>query len=147
MRLSPKSVFFGIVALGLPFAVAVGWTLGTPNAAPPSVSAPVGEGAFGAAPATATSPASGSLTSWTPRAPEPVSVVESVAPSSPSVAPTSGVPSASASGSATPTLTMPPVPTPTSVFDPPSSPAATQTSADADPEPSGLAGGGLFRRP
>lgn len=135
------------MALGLPFAVAVGWTLGTPGTAPPPVSAPDGAGAFGTAPLKATTPASGSITDWEPHATEPVSVVESVAPSAPSVAPSSRVPSSSsASGSATPTLTMPPVPTPTSIVDPPSSPAATATSGDAGPEPSGLAGGGLFRR-
>ncbi|MFI7596914.1 hypothetical protein [Actinoplanes sp. NPDC049681] len=139
-------MFFGLVSLGLPFAVAVGWTLGTPDTAPPAVSAPGGAGAFGAAPVKATTPASDSITQWPPHAPEPVSVVESVAPSSPSVAPSSGVPSATASGSGAPTLTMPPVPTPTSIVDPPSSPAPAATSGDADPEPSGLAGGGLFRR-
>ncbi|MEU8615323.1 hypothetical protein AB0C29_45810, partial [Actinoplanes sp. NPDC048791] len=38
------------MALGLPFAVTVGWTLGTPSPAPPPVSAPGGAGGIGAAP-------------------------------------------------------------------------------------------------
>ncbi|MFC3380739.1 hypothetical protein [Couchioplanes azureus] len=134
MRLSPKSVFFGIVALGLPFSVALGWTLGTPDAAPPSATAPGGAGGFGTAPVQAASPASGAGTTWVPRAPQPVSVVESVAPSAPtSVAPSSAVPSAAASGSPGPTLTLPPVPTPTAILQPPSSPVATSASPSAEP--------------
>ncbi|MGA5303449.1 hypothetical protein ACPCHT_26225 [Nucisporomicrobium flavum] len=137
MRLTPRTVFLGLVALGLPFAVSVGWALGSPDEAPPAVSAPGGAGALGSAPVASAVPES--VGDWVPRAPKPVSVVKPVRPSaSASAAPSSGTPSAPMSGSAAPSLTEPPVPTPASVFPTPPDPDATTAPTSATPVPSGL---------
>ena len=50
MRLSPKSIFFGLVSLGLPIAVTVGWILGEPATSQTSAAAtPGGAGGIGGA--------------------------------------------------------------------------------------------------
>ncbi|BFU42084.1 hypothetical protein [Krasilnikovia sp. MM14-A1004] len=67
MRLSPKSIFFGVLLLGLPFALAVGWALGTPAAGPAPVSAPAGSGVLGTAPSRTVTPESVTALEWTPR--------------------------------------------------------------------------------
>jgi hypothetical protein len=51
VRLTPKSLFFTIVAAGLPFAVTIGWALGdTTLATPPAAVTPDGFGGIGTAP-------------------------------------------------------------------------------------------------
>lgn len=51
MRLTPKLLFFALVAAGLPFAVTLGWALGgTTPATPPTVATPGGVGGIGRAP-------------------------------------------------------------------------------------------------
>ncbi|WP_412753211.1 hypothetical protein [Krasilnikovia sp. M28-CT-15] len=67
MRLSPKSIFFGVLVLGLPFALAAGWVLGTPAAQPAPASAPAGSGVLGAAPSRAAAPESVTALEWSPR--------------------------------------------------------------------------------
>jgi hypothetical protein len=149
VRLSPKPVFLGLVALGLPFAVTVGWQFASPAPAPAPISAPPGSGGIGAAPKHAA--ASGPVTpvDWSPAAPKPVAAtaVSSGTPP-PSVAvPSPTQPSAgAATRPARPALTLPPVPTPIDITSPPPSPSATPSSSAA-PEPSGLDAARLVRRP
>jgi len=51
VRLTPKSLFFGLVSIGLPFAVALGWVLGeTTTVTPPAAATPDGFGGLGTAP-------------------------------------------------------------------------------------------------
>jgi hypothetical protein len=148
VRFSPRSIFFSVVALGLPFAVVVGWTLGTPAPAPPPVSAPGGAGGLGAAPPRATTPATSSVIDWSPRPPEPVAAESSLlgAPVA-STAPSGSVPSVIiTSGSPDPTLTLlPPVPTPTSIITTPPAPSATVPSTSTEPDTSGLGAARLIR--
>lgn len=146
MRLSPKYVFFGILALGLPFAVTVGWTLGTPVPAPTAVGAPAGEGALGRAPARPTATAATGVdypsrtlrTSATAIPPSTAPVV--LGPSSAPAA-TVTVPQPSL-----PPLTDPPVPTPTTVTSAPPSPSPTP-SGSVSPDPGGLDPAKLVHRP
>ncbi|GAA2504296.1 hypothetical protein [Winogradskya humida] len=144
MRLTPKSVFLGIVLLGFPFAIALGWSLGHQEAPPAIVSAePGGAGGIGAAPVRVTHPTAEATTS--PRSvSEPVSVIEPVATSvAPSALPSAPAPATSETTSPAPTLTEPPVPTPTSVA--PSEPSGSPSpSESSEPAPSWL--GGLFLR-
>ncbi len=151
MWFSPRSIFFSVVALGLPFAVTVGWTVGTPAPAPPPVSAPDGAGGIGAAPRKFTAPATSPVLGGSTRPPKPVAV-ESSLPGLPGAAVSRGAPSgappsaAVPSGSVDPTLTLlPPVPTPTSIITTPPSPSATVPSASAEPETSGLRAARLAR--
>jgi len=145
VRLSPKSIFFGIVALGLPFAVTVGWTLGEPVAAPPpAVAAPAGEGGMGAAPARASTPAPVTPIRYGSRPPRDTSAAPSAASTAPAAeppdsAPPSGPPTLSLDP--LPPLTDPPVPTPTMVTSAPPPPSATASSS-ASPDPTGI---GLIR--
>ncbi|WP_162181500.1 hypothetical protein [Actinoplanes friuliensis] len=148
MRLSPKPIFFGLVALGLPFAVTVGWTLGTPAPAPPAVSAPGGAGGIGIAPTKAAKPATGTVVDWSPPATRPVAVESSLPPSAVpvTVLPSAVTPSAVVSGSPSPTFTLlPPVPTPTAVVTTPPSPSPTGPSTSAEPSTSGLSAARLVR--
>jgi hypothetical protein len=146
VRLSPKSIFFGIVALGLPFTVTVGWTLGTPAAVPAAVSAPGGSGTIGAAPQRGvTSPVTAA-----DYAAEPPRDTASTAASTAPVA----VPSSTAAPADTvtvtlsplPTLTDPPVPTPTLVTSAPPIPSATP-STSTSAEPGGIDPARLVHRP
>jgi hypothetical protein len=146
VRLSPKPIFFGLVTLGLPFAVTVGWTLGTPASTPPAVSAPGGAGGIGLAPARATTPASGRIADWAPPTTKPVAAESTLTASSPAIV----LPSAPATSTVAPetpapgfTL-LPPVPTPTTIVVPPS-PSATSASASPDPEVSDLGAARLVR--
>lgn len=151
MRLYPKSIFLGIVAVGLPFAVTAGWMLGAPAARQVALPAPAGDGGLGSAPtgqvrATTTAPV-GEIT-WYPREQRPVAVIESavtVPASSPAgataVVTTPASPTPTVTG---PVLTLPPVPTPTSASPSPSpTPSASQST---EPEPSDDGFGGLFKR-
>jgi hypothetical protein len=127
--LTPKYVFFGIVVLGLPLAVTVGWVLGTPSVAPIVASAPGGAGGMGAAPPRAESPQPGAADGYSSRS-RPGSG-PSAAPVS--VPPVSAAPPAATAPATSPTvtrssppeLTLPPVPTPTDITVSPSSPSAT----------------------
>jgi len=154
VRFSPRSIFFSVVALGLPFAVTVGWTVGSPAPAPPPVSAPGGAGGIGAAPAKVATPATSSVL-WSPKPPKQVAVPVAVQSSLPGLpgaprpgtAPSAAPPSAIAgSGEPEPGLTLlPPVPTPTSIINTPPSPSATVPSASAEPDTSGLGAAQLVR--
>lgn len=142
MRLSPKYIFLGIVVLGLPFAVVVGWTLGAPAQSPTPVSAPQGAGTLGAAPELATGPAPVTTDDRPARGRRPAgssaapSAVPSAAPPI-SVAPVPG----GTSFPPLPILTDPPVPTPAHVTSAPASPSATPSA-----EPSGDPGGSVVER-
>lgn len=146
MRLSPKSIFFGLVALGLPFAVTVGWTLADRAVtAPPAVAAPAGAGGIGSAPAPAASIEPVTPVDYGNRPPRGTAV----RPSASASAPAALMPSSSAPGglpslslSPLPPLTDPPVPTPTTVTSEPPSPSATPPTS-ATPDPTGI---GLIRR-
>ncbi|MET8151168.1 hypothetical protein ACIBSW_05290 [Actinoplanes sp. NPDC049668] len=131
------------MTLGLPFAVTVGWTLGSPAPAAPVLSAPGGAGGIGHAPERAARPASESNAALpSPPATTPVAVESSlaVADRAAVAVPSAAAPSTVVAGSPSPTFTLlnPPVPTPTMVIPPPS-PSATAPSASTDPEASGPA--------
>ena len=163
MRFSPRSIFFSVVALGLPFAVTVGWTLGTPTPAPPAVSAPGGAGGIGAAPpqattvTTATTATTSPVLDGSPRPAKPVAAaVESSLPGRPGpAARTRTAPSDSpppvivpSDDSPDPTLTLlPPVPTPTQIVTTPPSPSATEPYDSAAPGEFGLGAARLVRGP
>lgn len=147
MRLSPKSIFFGLVAFGLPVAVTIGWTVASPTRPPAQVGAPGGAGALGAAPARdgagrpnttvryATSPTH-TPPPPTPLRPESVAVIPPRTTAPAPTAPTAP-PSATPSESTDLELTMPPVPTPTDPdepYDPVESiPTLTPPSSAPDP--------------
>jgi hypothetical protein len=134
VQLSPKYVFFGIVALGLPLAVAVGWALGTPPTVPAEASvAPGAAAAMGTAPqrteSTQSGEAGGSSSRQRPASDPSASPITLPPPVRTAPRPAATAPTATAvPRSAPPTLTAPPVPTPTDVgLDPsdPSDPLAT----------------------
>jgi hypothetical protein len=143
VRLSPKSIFFGLVALGLPVAVTIGWQLATPATRSAAVDSPGGAGGMGDAPARHAKPASASVAS-SPAAPVPSvmpSVLSSAAVSTPVGPAVSGLvtttstalptaPPTEASQDPLPPLTEPPVPTPTE----PDAPTPT-ASASTSPSP------------
>ena len=142
MQLSPKSIFLGLVALGLPIAVAVGWTLATPARKPVEVSAPAGTGGIGAGGSDGIGKAprrpglSQPLTEvqLMPRPVASATLPPVTAPSGAPV-PTSAAPSAveASEVSLPPVLNEPPVPTPTEITDVPSPPAAPSATPSASP--------------
>jgi hypothetical protein len=148
VRLSPKSIFFGIISLGLPFAVTVGWILGAPVVNPvAAASAPVGAGGLGAAPSRGSTSRPVTVVEFASHPAKPAASVSAVPPSvAPRSAPPSAKPVISVSTSVPPVLTLPPVPTPTEIVSPPDSPSATP-SGSASPEASGVDGAQLVRRP
>jgi hypothetical protein len=133
VRLSPKSIFFGIVLLGLPLAVAAGWMAASP-ATRPAADRPIGAaGGIGAAPARGLSSRPNAVADH-----ESPAATLSVAPSPtgpapvpPGAVPVSAGPTATASVSFSPlpTLTLPPVPTPTSVTSSPTDPTSGPPSS------------------
>jgi len=146
VRVSPKTIFFGLVALGLPVSVAVGWTLATPARKPAHVGAPAGTGGLGAGAGSGgigTAPrraGSQPLTEvqFSPRPPAPSAVVPPVA-TAPSAAPSPTAAAASSaavesSASPLPTLIDPPVPTPTEITVTPT--VTDSPSADPSATPS-----------
>jgi len=151
VRLTPKTIFFGILALGLPFAVTVGWTLATPATSPaPRIAAPGGSGSLG----TAAPAPRGDGAKAGPVA--PVDYVATPQPSSsaaavavavvpraalPAVTATTGLPTLTISP--LPPLTDPPVPTPTGISEPPS-PSPTESAAPSTDPSSGGIGAGLI---
>ncbi len=138
-RLSPNPLVLGIVALGLPFAVTVGWTLGDPatTTTPPPAAAPAGAGGIGTAPVRVSS-APVTAVDYTSRGSRTSARASSTGP----VAVRPSASSAAGSPAPVPTLTDPPVPTPTTVTSAPASPTPTPTESAA-PEPTGI---GLIRR-
>jgi hypothetical protein len=134
VRLTPKTIFFGILALGLPFAVTVGWTLATPATSPaPRIAAPGGSGSLGtAAPAPRGDGAKAG----------PVAPVDYVATPQPSSS-AAAVAVAVVPRAALPPLTDPPVPTPTGISEPPS-PSPTESAAPSTDPSSGGIGAGLI---
>jgi len=149
VRLSPKSVFLSLVALGLPFAVTVGWQFASTPPAPAPISAPAGAGGIGAAPTHAVVSEPVTPVNWSPAARESVAATSAAPPGTP---PPSVAVSSTAQPSARtaprprlPVLTLPPVPTPIDFTSPPPSPSATP-SASGVPEPSGLDAARLVRR-
>ncbi|MFG1605697.1 hypothetical protein [Actinoplanes sp. NPDC049265] len=151
MRLSPKSIFIGLIALGLPFAVALGWMLGATGSRagqPRIAGAPGGAGTIGAAPARGhpTEPVNpvrydvrrpAAQTSALPSAPAPPPAT--APPPSAGSSPSPGGPLVTLT--TLPPLTHPPVPTPTTVTSGPPSSSATPSGST-----SSTSGGLLFRR-
>jgi hypothetical protein len=143
VRLSPKSIFFGIVALGLPIAVTIGWTLGTPTKAPASTAGlgrVGGEGGIGAAPVKPTesrpvTPAGYGATAATPT---PSAVLSSPVPTTAVAPPPSATPGPPSLPTESPLPSLgglPPVPTPTEITDPSTSASAP---AGSEPEATGI---------
>ncbi|MBB4737676.1 hypothetical protein BJY16_001135 [Actinoplanes octamycinicus] len=138
--LSPKSVFIGVLAIGLPFAVVVGWALGTPKARPVAAAETGGTGgsdALGVAPPhTRQSPDGYAGRPGRPAgdAPPPVVVVSSTVITKTVTVPASAPPVTAATSSPPPILSMPPVPTPTQITGPPE---PTPTPSDSVPPSTG----------
>jgi hypothetical protein len=129
--LSPKSLFFGLVVVGLPFAIVTGWALGAPVITPGALgtaSEPNGVGGLGAAPATSV-PDQGSAGGYTAHPPRATTAPGSSAPATATSAgpavtmtvtvTTSVPPPLVVTSSPPPLLTNPPVPTPTHIVDDP----------------------------
>jgi hypothetical protein len=129
VRLSPKSIFLGIVALGLPLAVTAGWMLGG-HQDPPSTPSPGGAGGIGTAPDSGTSIAP-LADEWSPTPARPVAVQTRV----PVGRPRGGVParpSATSRDLPDPTMTARPAPEPTEVTaEPTLPPTVLPTSVEA----------------
>ncbi|MFI1991413.1 hypothetical protein [Actinoplanes sp. NPDC020271] len=109
------------MAIGLPFAVVVGWALGTPV---PSTTAAVetggagGSDGLGVAPGR-TSPSTGDTGRPAGDAPAPIVVVSSTVITKTVTVAASVAPATVPSTSPPPILSMPPVPTPTQISGPP----------------------------
>jgi hypothetical protein len=152
VRLSPKSVFFALVAIGLPFAVVTGWALGAPAGRQTTLGAADidgsvnGDGGLGSAPG-GTTPARDGSDGYKTRPPrataDPVTSqpVPATGPSTVTAVVTvtrTAVPSSPVQP-ADPQLTNPPVPTPTQVSSPPDPsatppvPTPTQSPSASDP--------------
>ncbi len=129
VRLSPKSLFLGIVAFGLPIAVTAGWTLGG-EPVPPVAPAPGGEGGIGTAPVHGTSvPPVGDA--WSPAAPRPVAVTTRM-PTERRRSGATARPSPTDRELPDPTMTVRPAPSPT---DAPVEPTAAPTPEPTAEEP------------
>lgn len=154
MRLSPKSVFFGIVAFGLPVAATIGWILGAPATQAPAAGRAIGgagAGGIGAAPAERVStskPVAATGTASQPASPSsaPVLILPSSLPGSSAPVVPAPVASSSSAPPLLPPLTLPPpVPTPTEIL-PPGDPAPTSTTS-APTEASTVDAAGLAGTP
>ncbi|WP_067508916.1 hypothetical protein [Actinoplanes sp. TFC3] len=141
MRLTPKSVFLGIVALGLPFAVSLGWTLGTQDQPAAVVTmAPGGADGIGSAPVPAATSATGTAPVISRSSTKEVAVIERVPPSPRTRRkPSSAAPSTPPTVSPAPSTAVPPVATPTQADDTPAG-AAPSPSASSTSAPTGLGG-------
>jgi hypothetical protein len=127
VRLSPKSIFLGIVALGLPLTVTTGWMLGG-SQDPPSAPSPGGAGGIGTAPDSGTSIAP-VADDWSPTPPRPVAV-ETRDPGR-SRGGATARPSATGRDLPDPTLTAKPAPEPTeATAEPTGLPTALPTSVE-----------------
>jgi hypothetical protein len=135
VRLSPKSVFVGLIILGLPFAMVLGWRLADHPTTPGALRQPAGAGAFGAAPVTtrtATSAPTTRVDYWPDAGSDEVAAT---APATPTTEPpvTRPIPSPVATAvtsAGLPPLGAPPVPTPTEV------PGSASPSVSLSPTPS-----------
>jgi hypothetical protein len=151
VRLSPQYIFLGIVTLGLPFAVTVGWTLGAPPPAPQPVSAPAGAGGLGGPDGWGAAPQRGTSAPGTGYD-QPARDARTAPPrSNPSTAPVAATPSAAAPDDRTTPplqlpLTDPPVPTPTTVTSEPPAPSAAP-SETTPPDSGDSVAERLMRRP
>lgn len=141
MRFSPKSIFVGLVAIGLPIAVTVGWNLATPAKPPSATGASVdGAGGLGTAPERASTSRPDTAVRYparpAPSASSPITAEVSRPPLVTGGAPTAPAapPSATPSSPAPPVLTLPPVPTPTDPGEP-----SESTSTSPSPSPSSSA--------
>jgi hypothetical protein len=134
VRLSPKSIFLGIVALGLPIVVTVGWVLGGHQASPPASAPGGGAGTAVTAPVEGTSiEAVGEA--WSPAPPRPVAAEKRV-PAGRSGGGRVVRPSATGRSVPDPTSTARPVPSPTkATADPSPEPTVPPVSAEPLPEP------------
>jgi hypothetical protein len=139
--MSPRSLFLGIVMVGLPFAVTIGWSIGNPSDAPvTTVRESVGGAAkIGTAPTTVLSRSTAPVADpWITRAPaRPVSVgtpVQSARPRSSA----SARPSISATAVPEPTLTVPPEATPTTTAPEPTATVTDPPTSEAPEEVGGL---------
>jgi hypothetical protein len=141
VRLSPKSIFIGLVALGLPVSVAIGWIMATPTRGPAAVSIPgigglgtaAGNDAVGAAPERAL-PRPATTVKFSPQPARSAAVLlpataPSAAPTATTLPPVTELPT-----STLPTLDQPPVPTPTEIEVPPT--GSTSASAAPSGQPS-----------
>jgi hypothetical protein len=133
VRLSPKSIFFGIVALGLPIVVTAGWILGASE--PPSSSPrPGGATGFGTPPVNGISwgPAG---EAFSPAPPRPVAAQTRVPAGKPRGGRTAR-PSATGEVRPEPTTTARPVPSATEATAAPTDlPTAIPTTLVPIPEP------------
>jgi hypothetical protein len=145
VRLSPKSIFFGLVAFGLPIAVVAGWTLAGPTKRPSAASLPSGAGGIGAAPERTGPDQPVNDVPYRGRPDRKPSPVASGAPlpslatasTAPTVTPSAGpAPTGTTEGTPLPELTDPPVPTPTEVTTEPSPPAPPTASPSTSGETS-----------
>jgi hypothetical protein len=146
VQLSPKSIFVGLVAVGLPIAIAIGWNLAGPVRPPAAATLDGGTGGIGAAAPDEGAGDGDPLTSvrysarpYRPPATSPSTIAS--LPASATVAPASGSPSSpaapvsgpsSSSSVPLPPLDNPPVPTPTEIVDVP----GPSSSADPSGPPS-----------
>jgi hypothetical protein len=158
VRFSPKSIFVGLLAVGLPVAIAIGWTLGGRAlvTGPAPAAAPGGSGALGTAPAPDTADATATRPVWLPGSYDnrPGQPAASAVPSppGPGVAPPTSATTTTPRGplitlTTLPPLTDPPVPTPTMVTSEPPPPTATPSETASAPEDThGGIGAGLLRR-
>ena len=125
MRLSPKSLFLGLVSLGLPFAVTVGWLLAGPANPPHHPRAvPKGAGTLGAAPVHAATSEPVTPVDWSLRRripPAPTATTRSAAHGATPSAP----PSAAGAMPSESWPSEPPVPTATGPADPSMTPSAS----------------------
>jgi hypothetical protein len=137
VRLSPKSVFLGLIVLGLPFAMALGWRLADHPSTVAALRAPAGSGAFGAAPVqtrTARSAPIARADAWpAEQAPDPTGAAPTPEPHRTATIPP---PAATETTGATgPPLGLPPVPTPTDVTSSSASPSPSPSPSEStDPE-------------
>ncbi|BCY15189.1 hypothetical protein L3i22_102770 [Actinoplanes sp. L3-i22] len=133
MRLSPKSVFIGLVAIGLPFAVVVGWAMGTPVVRTDSAldsGGAGGSGGLGVAPGRTRPATAGYAGRPADAGPSPVVVVSSTVITKTVTVAASAPPATVPTSSPPPILSMPPVPTPTQVTGPPDpTPTPSETLA------------------
>ncbi len=144
MRLSPKFVFLGIIAFGLPIALTTGWALGVPSA-PPRPIVPAGAGVIGTAPSVVSSGPAGTVPvtpssspgGRTTRVRTDATVIVGPTSASPPVSSTTGATAGATVRPPRPTRTHrpPPVPTPTGTAGT-SPPAPTTPPPTADPSAS-----------
>ncbi|WP_412737698.1 hypothetical protein [Krasilnikovia sp. MM14-A1259] len=136
MRLSPKSIFIGVVLVGLPFAVAAGWALGPSPAGPVPASAPAGNGVIGTAPSRIATPESVTAVEWPERPSRTAAPTVSRTPRRAVVS--APVPATSRPRRARPSMTVtPPAPADPTV------PAITASASPSPSTPAGLGAGGL----